>query len=116
MILPFSGLSIVSGILVGFGTLSVVRGIFTSLIFLGFAMTMLLVELEVNEILSFFLGQVIVVGSTYIYLRLVHPEILNEVKKARKSGAPWYSPYLSIPGILIVIVILIPVLIRILSN
>ena len=41
---------------------------------------------------------------------------LNEVKKARKSGAPWYSPYLSIPGILIVIVILIPVLIRILSN
>jgi hypothetical protein len=63
------------------GSLSVVRGIFTSLIFLGFAMTMLLMELGVDEILSFFLGQVIVVGSTYIYLRIVHPEILKEVKK-----------------------------------
>jgi hypothetical protein len=81
MILVFSGLSIFSGILVGFGTLSVVRGIFTSLIFLGFAMTMLLMELGVDEILSFFLGQVIVVGSTYIYLRIVHPEMLKQVKK-----------------------------------
>ena len=81
MILVFSGLSIFSGILVGLGTFSAVRGIFTSLIFLGFAMTMLLMELGVNEILSFFLGQVIVVGSTYIYLRIVHPEILHEVKK-----------------------------------
>jgi hypothetical protein len=71
MILVFAGLSIFSGILVGFGTLSVVRGIFTSLIFLGFAMTMLLMELGVDEILSFFLGQV----------RIVHPEILKEVKK-----------------------------------
>lgn len=81
IILVFSGLSILSGILAGFGTLSIVRGIFTSLIFLGFAMTMLLMELGVNEILSFFLGQVIVVGSTYVYLRIVHPEILSEVKK-----------------------------------
>jgi hypothetical protein len=68
MILVFSGLSIFSGILVGLGTLSVVRGISTSLIFLGFAMIMLLMELGVNEILSLFLGQVIVVGSTYVLL------------------------------------------------
>ena len=81
MILVFSGLSIFSGVLVGFGTLSVVRAIFTALIFLGFAMTMLLMELGVGEILSFFLGQIIVVGSTYIYLRVVHPEILDIVKK-----------------------------------
>ena len=81
MILVFSGLSIFSGVLMGLGTLSVVRGIFTAVIFLGFAMAMVLVELGVNEIFSFFLGQVIVVGSTYIYLRIVHPEILNEVKK-----------------------------------
>ena len=81
MILVFSGLSIFSGILVGLGTLSVVRGIFTSLIFLGFAMTILLMELGVHEILSFFLGQIIVVGATYIYLRIMHPEILNELKK-----------------------------------
>ena len=88
MILVFSGLSIFSGILVGLGTLSVVRGIFTSLIFLGFAMTMLLMELGVNEILSFFLGQVIVVGSTYIYLSIVHPEILNEVRKEYTYDGP----------------------------
>jgi hypothetical protein len=81
MILVFSGLSIFSGVLVGLGTLSVVRAIFTALIFLGFAVTMLLMELGVDEILSFFLGQIIVVGSTYIYLKVVHPEILNEVKK-----------------------------------
>jgi hypothetical protein len=68
MIMVFTGLSIFSGILVGLGTLSVVRGIFTSLIFLGFAMIMLLMELGVNEILSLFLGQVIVVGSTYVLL------------------------------------------------
>ena len=81
MILVFSGLSIFSGVLVGLGTLSVVRAICTALIFLGFAVTMLLMELGVDEILSFFLGQIIVVGSTYIYLKVVHPEILNEVKK-----------------------------------
>ena len=81
MILVFSGLSIFSGVLVGLGTLSVVRATFTALIFLGFAVTMLLMELGVDEILSFFLGQIIVVGSTYIYLRVVYPEILNEVKK-----------------------------------
>ena len=81
MILVFLGLSIFLGILAGLGTLSVVRGIFTSLIFLGFAATMLLMELGVNEILSFFLGQIIVVGSTYIYLRIVHPEILKEVRE-----------------------------------
>ena len=91
MILVFSGLSIFSGILVGFGTLSVIRGIFTSLIFLGFAMTMLLMELGVDEILSFFLGQVIVVGSTYIYLRIVHPVILNEVKKEYIYDGPTHG-------------------------
>lgn len=88
MILVFSGLSIFSGMLAGLGTLSVVRGIFTSLIFLGFAMTMLLMELGVNEILSFFLGQIIVVGSTYIYLRIVHPEILQKVEKEYLYDGP----------------------------
>jgi hypothetical protein len=36
-----------------------------------------------------------------------------EVKKKRKLQAPWYAPYLSIPGILIIIMILIPVLLRV---
>jgi hypothetical protein len=41
---------------------------------------------------------------------------LSEVKKARTSGAPWYRPYFSMPGILILIVILIPVLISVLKD
>ena len=41
---------------------------------------------------------------------------LSEVKKTRTSGAPWYRPYFSIPGILIIIVILIPVFISVLKD
>ncbi|GAB6905617.1 conserved hypothetical protein [Desulfosarcina cetonica] len=33
---------------------------------------------------------------------------LAEVRKAKTGGKPWYAPYLTVPGILIVIVILIP--------
>lgn len=81
MILVFSGLSIFSGILVGLGARSITRGIVVSLLFLGFAVTLFLIELGVHEILSFLLGQVIVLGSAYIYLRVVHPEILTKAKK-----------------------------------
>ena len=89
MILVFSGLSIFSGILVGLGTRSIMRGIVVSLLFLGFAMTLFLIELGVDEILSFFLGQVIVVGSAYIYLRVVHPEILTKAKKEFTYAGPY---------------------------
>jgi hypothetical protein len=41
---------------------------------------------------------------------------LSEVKKNRESKAPWYTPYLSIPGILIIVIILIPFLIWVLNN
>lgn len=34
---------------------------------------------------------------------------LSEAKKAKLAGKPWYSPYLSIPGALIIIVLMIPV-------
>jgi hypothetical protein len=88
MILVFSGLSIFSGILVGLGTRSIIRGIVVSLLFLGFAMTLLLIELGISEILSFFLGQVIVAGSTYIYLRVVRPEILTKAKKEFTYAGP----------------------------
>jgi len=32
---------------------------------------------------------------------------LSEVKKARFKGAPWYQPYISIPGLLIILLILL---------
>jgi len=37
---------------------------------------------------------------------------LSEVKKAKATGKPWYAPYLTIPGILILIAFMIPVYIR----
>ncbi len=54
-------------------------------------MTMLLIEVGVREILSFFLGQIIVLGSTYIYLRMLHPEILAKVKKEYTYDGPSYG-------------------------
>jgi len=41
---------------------------------------------------------------------------MSEVKKARFKGAPWYQPYLSIPGLLIILVILIPVILWIIRR
>lgn len=37
---------------------------------------------------------------------------LSEVKKAKASSKPWYAPYLTVPGILILIVLMIPILLR----
>jgi uncharacterized protein HemY len=37
---------------------------------------------------------------------------LSEYKKARYLGKPWYTAYISIPGILIILVLLLPVIIR----
>jgi hypothetical protein len=41
---------------------------------------------------------------------LVGNWFLAEVKKARFKGAPWYQPYISIPGVLIILAILIPII------
>lgn len=37
---------------------------------------------------------------------------LTEVRKARAARRPWYAPYLTVPGILILIVFMIPVLLK----
>ncbi len=37
---------------------------------------------------------------------------LSEVKKARAACKPWWAPYLTVPGILIVLVLMIPVFLR----
>lgn len=39
---------------------------------------------------------------------------LSEIKKARIEHKAWYAPYLTLPGLLIVIAILLPLLIRLL--
>jgi hypothetical protein len=35
---------------------------------------------------------------------------LTEVRKSRARKAPWYRPYLTVPGIMVVIAVLIPVI------
>lgn len=38
---------------------------------------------------------------------------LSEIKKANAQKKPWYAPYLSVPGILIILAILLPIIIKI---
>ena len=40
---------------------------------------------------------------------------LTEVKKAKIARKPWYAPYLTVPGIIVIIVLLIPVALRFLN-
>jgi hypothetical protein len=41
---------------------------------------------------------------------------LDEVRKARRGGKPWYQPYVSPPGLLILaLIILLPVAVRLLK-
>ena len=48
---------------------------------------------------------------------IVGNSFLGELKKARTLGLPWYKPYLTLPGILILIVIIvIPVIIKIMQG
>ena len=38
---------------------------------------------------------------------------LSELKKAQALGLPWYKPYLSPPGIIIILIIIfVPILVR----
>ena len=87
MISVFAGLSIFLGPMVGLGTLSIIRGVFTFLMFIGLALSAFLTIVGVDEIISFFLGQLIIMGSTFILLRSVYPEALLKVKQELKMGS-----------------------------
>lgn len=41
---------------------------------------------------------------------LVGNWFLSEVKKARANGEKWYKPYLSIPGFLILVILMLPLI------
>jgi len=41
---------------------------------------------------------------------LVGNWFLAEVKKARRLRNPWYTPYLTVPGVLILAVLLFPII------
>jgi len=53
------------------------------------------------------LGAALIVGRSF----------LDEIKKARVKGLPWYKPYLTLPGIIILIVILVvPIILKIMQG
>jgi len=86
LISVFAGLSIVLGLLVGFGTLSVVRGVFTFLMFIGLALSAILNTAGINMVLSYFLGQLIIMGTSYLLLRTMYPQALVKVRKEFRTG------------------------------
>ena len=48
---------------------------------------------------------------------IVGNSFLAELKKARALGLPWYKPYLTLPGLLILIVILVvPIVLKIMQG
>ena len=65
--------------------------------------------LEIAKILRFLapLVAAILVGNWF----------LSEVKKARATNQPWYRPYLSTPGLLIILAaILIPIILWVIKK
>jgi hypothetical protein len=55
--------------------------------FIGLALSAYLNTVGVNMILSYFLGQLIVMGSIYILLRNVYPEAIVKVKQEFQHGS-----------------------------
>ena len=49
-------------------------------------------------------------GAVLVAASILGNWFLSELKKARSAGAPWYKPYLSLPGILIIIAIFLPII------
>ena len=41
---------------------------------------------------------------------------LSELKKARVLQKPWYAPYLTLPGLLIIVALFIPVVVWVLQR
>ncbi len=37
---------------------------------------------------------------------------LTELKRSRARGNPWYAPYVSVPGLLIILAVLLPLILK----
>ena len=40
----------------------------------------------------------------------------GEVKKAKQTGAPWYAPYLTAPGILTLLALMLPIILWLIAR
>ena len=60
---------------------------------------------------------IIKAGAILIAALIVGNSFLQELKKARALGLPWYKPYLTLPGIIILIIILVvPIVLKIMQG
>ena len=41
---------------------------------------------------------------------------LAELRKAKTLRKPWYSPYISLPGLLIILAVLLPVILKLIQD
>jgi hypothetical protein len=63
------------------------------------------------------LTTIVKIIATLVAAILVGNWFMSEVKKARFKGAPWYQPYISIPGLLIILVVLlVPIVLWIIKS
>jgi hypothetical protein len=53
--------------------------------------------------------------SVLVAAILIGTWFLDEIKQTKLNNLPWYTPYLSFPGIIIIIALTIPIMIRILK-
>jgi NADH:ubiquinone oxidoreductase subunit 6 (subunit J) len=60
--------------------------------------------------------QILMYAAALIAAILIGNWFLEEVKKARKKGSPWYTPYFSLPGLIIVLALVLPMLFWILKS
>ena len=60
---------------------------------------------------------IIKAAAILIAALIVGNSFLDELKKARALGLPWYKPYLTLPGIIILIIILVvPIVLKIMQG
>jgi hypothetical protein len=63
-----------------------------------------------------YLTNLFIVVGTLLAAVLLGSRFLAEVRKAHHQGAPWYTPYLTLPGILVILALALPVVYWVLSR
>ena len=72
-------------------------------------------NLEVEEVVAT-VTTIVKIIAPLVAAVLLGNWFMSEVKKARFKGAPWYQPYLSIPGLLIILAVLVPIVLWIIKS
>lgn len=72
-------------------------------------------NLEVEEVVAT-VTTIVKIIAPLVAAILLGNWFMSEVKKARFKGAPWYQPYLSIPGLLIILAVLVPIVLWIIKS